>query len=403
MSMSPSTFAAPDRVALHRTAVPIAAGARPPVPPAGPVWFGSVMGTGILSTLLGREATHATALLVPATALLAVGVLLLLGLTAGFGVRVIRDRAAFTATLRDGAILPTWGTVAMGILSVGSAVLTVLPQLGARAPTGGPAAWVVVLAAGSWAAGTGLGLVTALGFAVVLGRRPAPPSLTWGLPVVPPMVSATTGAALVPQLETTTGQLTMLVAAVGCFFLSLVLGGLVFAISYHHHWRVSALPVPASASAWIPLGVVGQSMAAAQVITVQASPLLTPSTAAAARALADTYGYAMLALSLPVMAYAVSMTGRGLRARMPFTPGWWALTFPVGTLALGARMLADASGHAFIGEVGLAALAVLCGTWLLCATASVRAVAGVRRTRVGAPRAGWPAGHADQPGPATAC
>lgn len=361
------------------------------------------MGTGILATLLGREAARTTVLLLPATALLAVGVLLLLGLTAGFGARVASDRAAFTATLGDAAVAPTWGTVSMGILSVGSAALTVLPQLGARTSSGRPATWVVVLAAGSWAAGTALGLVTAVVFtAVVLRRRSCPPTFAWGLPVVPPMVSATTGAALVPQLSSTTSQLGMLVAAVGCFVLSLLLGGLVFAAAYHHHWRVSALSIPASTSAWIPLGVLGQSMAAAQVIVIQSAPLLTPTTATAAREVANGYGYAMLALSLPVTAYAVSMTVRGFRARMTFTPGWWALTFPLGTLALGARMLGQASGHAVIDGVGLTALAVLCVTWLLCAGASLTAVVGVRRVRAAAPRAGWPAGRAGRPGPASA-
>ncbi|MEP6854224.1 MAG: TDT family transporter [Pedococcus sp.] len=374
----------PERVAPQPPVTQRAGGARTALPPAGPVWFGSVMGTGILATLLGREASHSTALLVPATALLAVGVLLLLGLTAGFAARVVRDRAAFTSTLRDLAVLPTWGTVAMGILSIGSAAMTVLPQLGARSSTGGPAGWVVAIGAGLWVTGTTLGVVTAFGFgAVVLGRRVGSPVPAWGLPIVPPMVSATTGAALVPQLHTPIAQLTMLAATVACFFLSLFLGGLVFAISYHHHWRVSTLPISASASAWIPLGVVGQSMAAAQVIAAQSAPLLTPMTAAAAHDLADAYGYVMLALSLPVMAYAVSMTVRGFRARMPFTPGWWALTFPLGTLALGTRMLGDSSGHALVGDVGLAAIAVLGATWLLCASASLRAVVPVNTSRSG--------------------
>ncbi|WP_406832514.1 TDT family transporter [Pedococcus sp. KACC 23699] len=346
------------------------------LPPAGPAWFASVMGTGILATLLGREASGTAVLLVPATALLAVGAVLLIGLSAGFAARVAADRAAFTATLRDLSVLPTWGTVSMGILSIGSAALTVLPQLGARTGAGAPASWVVGFDAGCWVVGTALGVVTALGFAtVVLGRDLGRPLPAWGLPVVPPMVSATTGAALAPQLHTPAAQLTLLTTTVACFFLSLFLGGLVFAASYHHHWRVAPLPASASASSWIPLGVVGQSMAAAQVIAAQSAPLLSPTTAAAARTLADTYGYVMLALSLPVAAYAVSTTVRGFRAGMGFSPGWWALTFPLGTLALGTRLLGSTTGHAAISTIGLAAIVTLCGTWLLCATTSVRAVA----------------------------
>ncbi|WP_082553129.1 TDT family transporter [Phycicoccus sp. Root101] len=355
--------------------------ARPVLPPAGPVWFSSVMGTGILATLLARDASQVPVLLVPASLLTLVGVLLLIGLTASFGGRAARDPAVLTNTLRDPAVVPTWGTVSMGILSIGSALLTVLPQLGAHAASGVPARWVVVTDAGCWVVGTGLGVVTAFGFATVLLRRnlrdPVP---AWGLPLVPPMVSATTGAALIPQVGPHV-RMALLVAVVACFFLALFLGTLVFATAYHHHFRRAALPIAASASAWIPLGMVGQSMAAAQVIASRSSPLLTLSAADAARRLADAYGYVMLAVALPVVAHAVTMTVRGFRARMPFSPGWWALTFPIGTLALGTRLLGSSTSHPFVTAVGVAATAALCGTWALCAVASVVTIRRVHARR----------------------
>ena len=102
------------------------------------------------------------------------------------------------------------------------------------------------------------------------------PTTTWGLPIVPPMVSATTGSALVPHLATREGQLLLVITTVACFFLALVLGLVVFAVAYRHHWRVAPLPLAASTSAWIPLGVVGQSTAAAQAIAVQAQRFVLP-------------------------------------------------------------------------------------------------------------------------------
>ena len=101
---------------------------------------------------------------------------------------------------------------------------------------------------------------------------------------------------------------------------------------------------------------------------------------------------------------------------MKFSPGWWALTFPVGTLALGMSMLSDqlrehpltmdavagsgaegvagsgAEGVAgaapgvemlasVAGAVGVGAMLVMCCTWTLCATSSVRAVVGIAATR----------------------
>lgn len=207
------------------------------------------------------------------------------------------------------------------------------------------------------------------------------PVPAWGLPIVPPMVSATTGAALVPYASGPAAQLTLLAVAIGCFFLSLFLGGLVFALSYHHHWKVASLPIAASASTWIPLGVVGQSTAAAQVIATQLGGLLGPPAATAAHDLADAYGYVMIAVSVPVVAFAVRVTVRGFRARMPFTPGWWALTFPIGTLALGSQLLGQATGNTTISLIGIAAIVALAGTWTLCATATLRALRDVAQSR----------------------
>ena len=214
-----------------------------------------------------------------------------------------------------------------------------------------------------------------IGFAVVLVRAAAPgtPSTVWGLAVVPPMVSATVGAGLVPHLAPAL-QIPLLLILAACFGLSLILGGIIFALAYHHHWRVARLPIPASTSAWIPLGVVGQSTAAAQAMAVAAAGLVPAPVAGVLQTVANDYGVLMLALGVPLAAWAVAMTVRGFRARMPFVPGWWSLTFPIGTLALGSHLLGVGTGIAAYLVAGLACWATLCGTWLLCAVASARAV-----------------------------
>ena len=90
---------------------------------------------------------------------------------------------------------------------------------------------------------------------------------------------------------------------------------------------------------------------------------------------ADDYGYVMLGLGVPLVAWAVAMTVRGFRRRMAFVPGWWALTFPIGTLALGCHLLGVGSGMTVFLAAGFACWLTLCGTWGLCALASARAVA----------------------------
>ena len=261
--------------------------------------------------------------------------------------------------------------VSMGVLAVGSATATVLPS------------WVpaladvaVVLDGIGWVLGTALGLATAVGFTVLLIRSDAgAPTTVWGLAVVPPMVSATVGAGLVAHLPSPGLQLSLLLVTAACFVLSLTLGAVIFTVAYHHHWRVAGLAVAASTTAWIPLGVVGQSTAAAQAMAGSAGPLLPATLAAALQDVANDYGVLMLGLGVPLAAWAVAMTVRGFRRRMPFVPGWWSLTFPIGTLALGAHLLGVGTGLTGFLVAGVVLVVVLAGTWTLCAVATARAVA----------------------------
>ncbi|MBF4161867.1 C4-dicarboxylate ABC transporter [Nocardioides sp. CBS4Y-1] len=335
------------------------------------------MGTGILATLLETNAASADALHPAAVVVLVLAWVALLGLSLGYGMRVARDTRALTSTLTDPAVLPLWGTVAMGLLAVGAATLTVVPTVAAAATSA-----AVVVDAVLWTLGTGLGLATAFGFAVVLMRRHAgPPTPVWGLPIVPPMVSATTGASLVPHLGGTGARFALVLVASACFAVAATFGVLVFGLAYHHHWRVTPLTVAAAASSWIPLGIVGQSTAAAQAIASQAESLLTPAAAAAAHTAADAYGSAALVVGVPLVAYAVVVTARGFRHRMPFAPGWWALTFPIGTIALGSHLLGAATGSALATLVGWTALATLAGTWALCVSATLLATVRILQAR----------------------
>ena len=111
-----------------------------PLPPAGPQWYGSLMGTGIAATLtqtLSGDLPGAQAL---AVVLLVIGWFIFMGLTAAFGLRIVRRPAVLAGTIRDLPVLATWGMVAMGVLSLGSATATVVP---AHWPSLAPAAWAV--------------------------------------------------------------------------------------------------------------------------------------------------------------------------------------------------------------------------------------------------------------------
>lgn len=342
----------------------------PKLPPIGPVWFPAAMGTGILANLLQTHSDHLPGAGAAAVVVLAIAWAVLVTLIVGYIVRISLSRDAFSITLRDSTQTPMWGTVSMGILSVGSATATIVP---AHWPHLTDAAWHIDTV--TWIVGATIGIITALGFATrLLGKDLGAPTTVWGLAVVGPMVASTTGAGLVPHVSETF-QFWLLTTSAAAFFLSLFLGVAVFATAYRHHWRVEPLPLAASASAWIPLGMVGQSTAAAQSVALQSTYMLLPDYAGSAQDVANAYGYFMLVIGVPLVAWATVMTVRGFIGRMPFAPGWWALTFPIGTLALGATLLSRGTGIGALMWLGTFGTLVLVGTVTLCLFASSFSIA----------------------------
>lgn len=325
------------------------------------------MGTGILGTLtqlhMGASAPGA----VLARFFLVAGWVLMVSFAAVFIGRVARSPEVWRASV-SGVGSSAWGMVAMGILSVGSATGTVLPT------------WSPALAGTAWTAdrtlwvlGTIIGFLSTFGFAVgLLRHRPAGPRPAWGLAIVPPMVSATSGAPFVAQASSPLVAMGLLTFLVACFVCSLTLGIVIFSAAYHHHLRIDPIPIPLSISSWIPLGVVGQSTAAAQAIATQGVRFLAPEFAPSAHAIANAYGYVMLSVAVPLVALAISVTVHGIRNGMPFSPGWWALTFPIGTLSLGAFNLSKGSRLGGYATASTVTWIVLLGTWTLCVTASLR-------------------------------
>ena len=326
------------------------------------------MGTGILALLIELHLGRTPIGGVAAHALLMLAWALLLGLGGAFVARCCRDPRELRASWTGPAGAAAWGTVSMGILSVGSATLKVAVGQGDSVAAVGQ--WVDAVL---WSVGTVIGFATAIGFMIALLRRDrGRPAMTWGLPVVPPMVTATAGATLAPLLPAPWHALVWWVAVAG-FVIAGILAAVIFGAAYHHHLRVAAIPVEASATSWIPLGVVGQSTAAAVALAAK-SPLAE----GRAMSIAHGYGYAMLLIGVPVIGFAARTTVRGFRAQMPFAPTWWSLTFPIGTLSLGAHLLGTQTGQGWIVVLGWLALAVLVGTWTLCARATIRAATTAR-------------------------
>ncbi|YAL82190.1 TDT family transporter [Dermacoccaceae bacterium W4C1] len=358
-----------------RTHEPTAA---PVLPAVGPAWFGSLMGTSILATLIQVHARQWPWLQVFALLMLGVAVLLAAFLLGGTGIRLVRRPGMLAESTRTPERCAQWGMVAMGLMALGAAISTVLP---AQLPGWTAAAWRVD--ALLWVAGTVLGVLTAVAVpAQLVAARPSVPTLVWGLAVVPPMVSATTGVALAQHLSHPGARAALLVAVALCFAGALMLATIIFGLAIRHHWLVEPVPVNNSVSAWLPLGIIGQSAAAAVTFAHAAQPLLAAQVASGLRSMALDYAIAVLIGGLILIAWALKTTFGGFRAGMRFNPGWWGMTFPVGTLCLGAHQVAAAGGPAVFEVASQIALVTLIGTWSGCAAATLAALGSRGRGRV---------------------
>lgn len=335
--------------------------------PMGPPWWGAVMGSGIIGTLtqlhvgntaIGEDLAHF---------FLIVGWVLMLSFAIAFIIRGMRSPGIWRASM-IGVAASAWGMVSMGIVAVGAATATIIPAWNEHSSAQAWQADKIV-----WTIGTIIGLISTLGFAFgLLKHRPDEPRPAWGLAIVPPMVSCTCGAPFVSQVSSPLGALALLVFLIAFFVCSLTLGLIIFTAAYDHHLRLEPIPIPQSTSSWVPLGVVGQSTAAIQAMATQSERFVTPEAFHGAQVIANIYGFVMLTIAIPLIIFAIVVTLRGAFNRMPFSPGWWALTFPIGTLSLGSFSLAKGSEIGAYSVASHITWAVLLCTWTLCSVASLR-------------------------------
>lgn len=328
-----------------------------------PNWFAMVMGTSILATaaaalpfthpILSSLARSAWALAGAMLAALAVATI----------VHYTSDRGAVRRYLDDPAMAHFYGAPAMGLLAWGAATLSVAPALvGLRA--------AVTTAATLWVLGTALGLATAVVVPMLAFTRhrvgPADASGAWLMPVVPPMVSATTGAMLLPHVH---GELarTLAVACMAMFGLSALAALIVIAALWNrlaHHGVGPARAVP---TLWIVLGPLGQSVTAVGLLADHAGPALGMDTSTLVL-LSVLYGVPVMGFALMWAAIALALTLRTAAKGLPFTLAWWAFTFPVGTCVTGASVLARHTGSLAAAWLAVALYAALVLGWAVAAT-----------------------------------
>lgn len=289
------------------------------LPPPGPAWGGSLMGTSIVARLLVEVG------MLPLAGMFAViACAILVVLTAGF----VRYRnPAFQRTT-----LAAWAMYAMGILALGDALSGL---------SGEPVFRMI----GFWI-GALLAVVTYL---TQLRGFHGPPQFSWGLPLVGPMVSASTAGALSRNF----GHFYQVTGTV-LFCMTIFTAVPLFTYVYWSCWRGRVpLEGATSATAWVPLGVAGQSTTAIQ--------LLHPGT------FSIWYGYVALIIAIPLALFAMIVFYPNVARWVDYSPAWWACTFPTGTVSMGSHQVALLNGSQWLDVVALSIPALLIAHWVICA------------------------------------
>lgn len=326
----------------------------------GPNWCAAVMGTGIVAN---------AAVLVPfgwpvakelAIVPWGLAVVLLVAVIGATVVHWVRHPEQARGHISDPAMAPFYGCPPMALLTVGAGTLLVAtPLIGTHA--------AVVVDSILWGVGTALGLLTAVVVPTLMIRRgdldPRRTFATWLLPVVPPMVSASTGAALISHLPTAALQQTMLFGCYAMFGLSLVLSLLMIVLLWFRLIYVDGGPPRMVPTLWIVLGPLGQSVTAAGLLGPHAGELVRAPYGTGLEAFGVVYGLPVLGFALTWMAIAALLTLRALRRGLPFSLTWWSFTFPVGTVVTGAALLAAQTGARPFAWLAVCLFAFLLTAW----------------------------------------
>ncbi|MGW7419321.1 TDT family transporter [Streptomyces sp. NPDC054813] len=333
----------------------------------GPNWYASVMGTAALA--LGGAALGVDGLHELFVAVWAVSLLQLVVLLAARALHWAHHPDQARAHLRDPAVAPFYGCLAMALLAVGGGALTL-----GRDWIGEPAA--VALDAVLFVAGTAVGLAAAVAVPYLLAVRhraePGQATPVWLLPLVAPMVSAALGPRLVPHLPPGQPRETLLYGCFALFGLSLLATLLMLTLVFARLVTCGPLPPALTPTIFLVLGPLGQSTTAAGAFADLAPGVVPAPYAAGFGLLAVLYGVPVMGFALLWLALAVAHVVRARRQGMRFTMTWWAFTFPVGTCVTGAAALGRHTGLAVYDWLAVGLYALLVAGWLAAAAGTVR-------------------------------
>ncbi|WP_260684181.1 TDT family transporter [Rhodococcus sp. KBS0724] len=335
----------------------------------GPNWFASVMGTGIVAIAATTLPVQVRGQHVFALAMWALASILLVVLVVAVLAHWVRHPTVARSHAHNPQMAHFYGAAPMAFLTVGAGALLIGHTLiGERA--------AVVLDASLWTVGTVGGLFTAMTIPYLMFTQYKVEADAafggWLMPVVPPMVSAATGALLIPHMPPGIGRTTMLYGCYAMFGLSLFASFIIITMVWSrlaHFGTSGTARVP---TLWIVLGPLGQSITAVGVLGTNAHLAVSPQLASGMGIFAILFGVPVWGFAVLWIGLATALTVRTARQGMPFALTWWSLTFPVGTFVTGTTQLAiHTELPAFRYAAAIAYIGLL-ATWCLVAVRTAR-------------------------------
>lgn len=342
------------------------------------------MGTGIVATAAATLPVQPHGLRGAATLMWVLAAVVLVAVTGAFATHWLRHTDAARAHGRHPVMSHFYGAPPMALMTVGAGTLLLGSDvIGMHAAVA--IDWVL------WSVGTVLGLLIAVAIPYrMMTGQPSKPEAAfggWVMPVVSPMVSAATGALLVPHVPEGQARLTMMLGCLAMFGLSLIAALVTITMIWSRLLHFGPPAKEAVATVWIVLGPLGQSVTAAGLLA-NAAPTALPELYAKGLLVFSvvfgvaTWGFTMLWLGLSV---AITLRHRKV---MPFNMTWWGFTFPVGTCVTGSTVLFTHTGADLFAVSAVGLYILLVSAW---AVVAARTLAGVRHGGLLQPPAPVPA------------
>ncbi|KAJ1663966.1 Plasma membrane sulfite pump involved in sulfite metabolism [Coemansia sp. RSA 1813] len=338
-----------------------------------PAWFTTTMGTGITGILLYNFPYRWAPLEYIGMAIALFNLILYVLFTVLLIWRLVRYRDFYSMLLHPQMSM-LLGTIPMGLCTVIISLVIMITPYGAP--------WVPTLALVLWCIAVVLSVFSYLviPFTAITHQKQTleQANATMLLPVVTPVVAASAGAIVCSVHD---GG-----AATVILFISYILWamgvGLSMMITIVYLVRLTVFKLPpkeAIVSVFIPLGPLGQSSYGIQLLGTQALrlfPEALPHINYLGEVLYSTgFFMGLLIWSLAIWwffhaLYSVIYTRA--HGQVPFSLGWWALIFPVGTFASSSSALWTVSGYTVFRVFNAILNSIVLVLWVLIMANTIR-------------------------------